>query len=499
MPSTIPSQLFNELPTSSNRVFTREQVDSLLNAVRGRTLGEVDVCGVLEDAVKNRPDKVVRGIAGDVIEVSVLGCGRDSKPEPDITVDGIKTELKTTGLQKPHSNSEREFEPKEPLTITNISAETLKVETFENSRFYHKIEHLLFVFYHYTLSKTAENSADYRSFPILGHLFWEITPIDIERLKSDWLLMQEFVRHHDFMDDDDRHRLKQNLLLIDYSSPKQPRFRLKKTFVTTIVDTFLRQRNLEVLPKQITKFSDIDEKCHSFSQQYRGKTLDELCDILGIEVRGKDACQRIIVKMFGGQANSINQIKDFSEIGLVAKTIVLTADGKRTEDMKLFRVDFDEWCNPNIVFSEQDSRCNDLFYNNYSEAYSYFAERSFIFIIFSEPYAGHSIPLEECKFLGFKRYTFTENFINTSVRKTWDEVRSLVLNKTLKEEKNGRGFAPNFPKSKNNLLFLRGSGRNATDRLERLTDWGINIKMYSQYAWLRGDYIVNELSYLSYL
>lgn len=347
MPSIVPLQLHNELQTSSNRVFTREQVESRLTAVRGRTLGEIDVCGVLEEAVKHRPDKVVRGIAGDVIEVSVLGCGRDSKPEPDITVDGVKTELKTTGLQKPYGNRERQFEPKEPLTITNISAETLKYEKFENSRFYHKIEHILFVFYHYTLSKTAVNSADYRSFPVLGHMFWEITPIDIERLKSDWLQMQEFVRHHDFMDENERHRLKQNLLLIDYSSPKQPRFRLKKAFVTTIVDTFLQQRSLEVLPDQITKFSDIDQKCHLFTQQYKGKTLAELCDILGVEISGKDACQRIIVKMFGGHASSINQIKDFCEIGLVAKTIVLTSDGKRTEDMKLFRVDFDEWCNLN--------------------------------------------------------------------------------------------------------------------------------------------------------
>ena len=146
MSSTVQSQPFTEFSRSSNRVFSREQVDSLLTAVRGRTLGEVDICGILEEAVKHRPDKVVRGIAGDVIEVSVLGCGRDSKPEPDITVDGVKTELKTTGLQKPHNNREREFEPKEPLTITNISAETLKLETFENSRFFHKIEHLLFVF-----------------------------------------------------------------------------------------------------------------------------------------------------------------------------------------------------------------------------------------------------------------------------------------------------------------------------------------------------------------
>ena len=167
--------------------------------------------------------------------------------------------------------------------------------------------------------------------------------------------------------------------------------------------------------------------------------------------------------------------------------------------MKLFRVDFDEWCNPNIVFAEQDCCQQDLFYNDYSEAYSYFAEQSFIYIIFEEPYHGQGIPLEKCKFLGFKRYAFTDEFITSCVRETWEEVRRLVLNKTLKEERNGRGLAPNFPKSKKHIVFLRGSGRTSKDRIKRLRKWGIDIEMYSQYAWIRGDYIVNELDNKNYL
>ena len=43
----------------------------------------------------------VKGIAGDIIEESVLGCKKDSKQEPDILVDGVLTELKTTGMIEP--------------------------------------------------------------------------------------------------------------------------------------------------------------------------------------------------------------------------------------------------------------------------------------------------------------------------------------------------------------------------------------------------------------
>ena len=154
---------------TKDRVFTRESVEALLNAAKGKTLGEVDKCGIIEEAYKARNDKVVRGIAGDVIEVSVLGCKRDSYPEPDILVDNVRTELKTTGVQKPKRTEGREYEAKEPLTITGVSPDTIINEDFLDSRFYHKLEHLLFVFYHYSLDKTATHSLDYLDF-----LFWGI-------------------------------------------------------------------------------------------------------------------------------------------------------------------------------------------------------------------------------------------------------------------------------------------------------------------------------------
>lgn len=495
MNNTAPSLFGHEENISSDRIFTREQVDMLLSAVRGKTLHEADVEGVLDGAVKARPDKVVRGIAGDVIEVSVLGCKRDSRPEPDIWVDNVKTELKTTGLVKPKKEDKREYEAKEPLTITGVATETLKSETFENSRFYHKIEHLLFVFYHYSLSTTAQNSGDYRTFPILGHMFWDVEAEHLDTLRNDWLLVQDFVKKHEFTNEDERHKLKSNLMLIDYSSPNQPRFRFKRSFVSTIVDTFLQKRKLDSLSQKLTKFSDIDTKCHLFTEQHRGKTARQLADEFGIKLNGKDSCQHLVIKMFDSNAKSINLIKDFSEIGLTAKTIVLTSEGKKTEDMKMFQIDFDEWCNPTTSFSElvELPECE------YSEAYSFFNEQSFLFIIFEEPYKGKDIPLEQCKFKGFKRYSFQESFINNDVRRTWEEVRRLIFTKELKEEKSNRGYAPNFPKMKNNLFFVRGSGKDSSVKKPHLENWGIDIKMYVQWAWVKGKYIVSQLDKVDYL
>jgi hypothetical protein len=81
-----------------SRIFTREQVERLLTATIGKTLLQADAAQLF--AHHEGRDKV-KGIAGDIIEESVLGCKKDSKQEPDILVDGVLTELKTTGMIEP--------------------------------------------------------------------------------------------------------------------------------------------------------------------------------------------------------------------------------------------------------------------------------------------------------------------------------------------------------------------------------------------------------------
>ena len=84
--------------TPLNRVFTREKIEELLSDAIGKTLLEVDASGQFASHAGHTK---VTGIAGDVIEVSVLGCQKDCKQEPDIVVDGVRVELKTTGMIKP--------------------------------------------------------------------------------------------------------------------------------------------------------------------------------------------------------------------------------------------------------------------------------------------------------------------------------------------------------------------------------------------------------------
>ena len=137
-----------------SRIFTRQQVDDLLTAAINKTLLQVDKAQLF--AHHDGRDKV-KGIAGDIIEESVLGCKKDSKQEPDILVDGVLTELKTTGMIVPKKkDSPYVYECKEPVSITAVSIPVIVNEEFETSNFWHKLAHMLWVYYWYTSPITVK-------------------------------------------------------------------------------------------------------------------------------------------------------------------------------------------------------------------------------------------------------------------------------------------------------------------------------------------------------
>ena len=129
------------MSTSSDHFFHRDELIQTFDACLNRTLGEVDKSHVFKRTILNPK---ITGIAGDVVEQSILGYPADTRQEPDLNVDGIKTELKTTGIR--YSKKERnKYEAKEPMSITAVSPDRIVAEVFEDSNFWHKLEHLLFV------------------------------------------------------------------------------------------------------------------------------------------------------------------------------------------------------------------------------------------------------------------------------------------------------------------------------------------------------------------
>lgn len=478
--------------------FTKAELIAILDACIDKTLGEVDKNHVFE-RTKTMPK--ITGIAGDVIEQSVLGYPANPSNEPDLIVDSDKVELKTTGI-KYSKDSSSGFEAKEPMSITAVSPENITKEEFYESNFWHKLENMLIVYYLYTASHTVPAS-EYTNFPIKGYDFHKFSGSDQKALKKDWEIVRDFIKHlqekYDNPEDEYpriSHELRNQLFMIDTAPkwPHRPRFRLKRSVVTTMVQEFFG-KSFEELPEDYSTYNEIDKKCHMLTKEYSGKTILDLATHFGIKsnLNGKSIGEQVIVRMFDGFSSKMNKVELFSKIGLIGKTIVTTDKGSRTEDMKLFSIDFNELIQPELKFEE-------------SSFYEYFANHQILCIIFEEPSAEAS--LSQNKFVGFKRISFSDEFIDKNVKPVWEKIRKLIFENNLKDiiryDKNNEPItnktgiissAPNFPKSKDGIVFVRGGGKDSSAKTEEVN----GIQMYKQYIWIKGSYIAEELFKFFYL
>ena len=484
--------------------FIRASLVEHLEKCLNKTLGELDVAKEFNCVVGMRKKT---GIAGDVIEYSVLGLPKKwegrTKQEPDIEVDGVRFEVKTTGLRRSKQNADS-FEAKEPVSITAVSPQTIAGEEYHSSLFWHKVAHLLFLYYVYD-SRTVVPPSGYARFPLVSYQFHDYRDFSIEEQKTienDWRIVRDFIAHlqrcySDYESQYPRisYELRPKLMLLDTAPkwPHNPRFRFKKSFVTTI---YLRhaasQEQKEVLTRRhggYESIQDIVDECSDIVNQYKGKTVEWLCHHFGIVPTKelKSIAEPIIVKMFRGTRKKMNDVDLFSKVGIVGKSIVFTEDNGRTEDAKFFTIDFGEIMDDTLSFEN-------------SQFYEYFSTHKILFAIFEEP--NKKASLLENRFRGFSLITLNEDFIQMNVRPVWEKVRHLVLSKELVDvpicytkgpnkgeqivNKNGVfRSAPNFPKAADGDVFVRGTGNDSSDKREVVN----GIRMYYQQVWIRGEYL----------
>lgn len=471
--------------------FTKRDVEFLLDCCLNRTLGEIDRSHVFDKTIKHPK---ITGIAGDVIEQSVFGYKANSSKEPDLVIDGVKTELKTTGI-KFSKVQKNKYEGKEPVSITAVSPNTIIEEEFDTSHFWQKLEHLLLVYYLYSSNKKVV-AAEYASFYVKGYQFVEFSDDDKEILKQDWLIVRNFIRSLNKNESfyPEISHLRKQLLFVDTAPkwPHPPRFRLKRSLITNLVQKHFKE-SLEQLPKRYDSYKEIDDKCHQITKKYSGKTVSELAELFNVTgTIDKGVGERLVVKMFGGSAKKMQKIELFNKIGLLGKTIVLTEHGKRTEDMKLFRINFEE------IDSENESFLDTEMYDN-------FIGNQILCIMFEE---HDKDEFGSNTFVGFKRLSFSDDFIELCVKPTWERIWELVVRKELRDvpvlDKNGNvkinktgvlQTAPNFPKSSESVVFVRGDSSDSTKKTELVN----GIRMYRQYIWIKGSYMSEMLANQDFL
>lgn len=546
------------MAVTEDRKFTKAQVLEILTGAVGKTLGEVDKSNQFARTVKSEK---ITGIAGDIIEQSVFGYARDSKQECDIEIDGVLTELKTTGVRVPKKDLSKVkgkegdaynafFAAKEGISITGVTFEPTIQTDFKTSHFWEKLEHLLIVFYEYKSYKAVPASA-YKNFPVVDYCYNTFSAEEYEKLRNDWELVRNYLQkvYNEFSSSDKRneelvgftHVLRPDLLLIELvpafkknstGTYQKPRYRLKKTFIDYIVKGHFKKtrKHLEINLNNPNKkykerkgsgfrtpfgsFVELDARCHDLNVRYKGHTLKQLKDELGVEtsISTKDFTSKCILNMFDADCNRLNQISDFVKSGIICKTITIKPDGKRTEDMKLQHIDFEEWTQEDIEFKDSD-------------VFVYFWEHCFLCPVFcergdmskrrkketKEQYKARiDMEAQKTTFEGFKRFSFSEEFIDNNVKKMWEKSRELIMNKRLvweyeldgagNKKKNKSGSykgAPNLPKSKDYIVFFRGG--ESDSREEARSEIVNDVHMLPQFFWLKGSYIANKLKTVEYL
>ena len=522
----------------SEHIYNKEEIIEKLEGILNKTLEEIDNKGIFNHILNNNITKQ-KGIAGTIIEQCVMDYPPDTKQKPDITViDGgksIPTELKVTGMSMDKKTG-KQYVAKETISITAVGVYTLAEQTFETSHFWAKLEHLLLVYYLYESNKANKSvtAYEYKDFHVKGYEFHEFNDSDKETLKKDWTYVHDFVanvvRNHNNTTKNSKEwkeavkkeyvgkhsALRDVLSYINLAPEFPPRFRLKQSVVNAIISNYFGYA-LEQLPGKYTTVSEIDKKCEELERLYKGKTIAELAEQFNIPlVENKAIAEQIVIKMFGGNSKKLNQIELFAKFGLIAKSITVTPNGTRTEDMKLFHIDFDEMMTETIV--DDDTGEIRPFQFEDSELYMYFADHEFLCIVYEEPEKEyikkdgkrveqkHSLSLN--KFVGFQRIVFSEEFLNEDVRKVWEDTRNKIKNNLLKDvpviRKDGTpvtigngevSSAPNFIKCVENPVFIRGGGIDSSS--EHKTECVNGIKMLPQFIWIKGKAICQMLTKLN--
>lgn len=490
-----------------NHQISRSRLESLLSDAVGKTLGEVDINNVFNKTKKNPK---ITGIAGDVIEQSVLGYEADSKQNPDLDVDGIPVELKVTGLRKPKRNAKsKDFEAKEPMSITAVQPDKISAQTFETSPFWHKVKNMLIVYYLYDSDKTV-TAADYANFPILDYQFYQFANEELETLRHDWQKVHDFLTNINENSSNPQseyhrlsHELRNELEFIDTAPkyPHPPRFRIKRNVVSMMYRK-LRGEKLVILPNDVTNLEMLDKLCAQLTDKYSGRTTRELMKEFDIPFTEsgkvpKNAHEKIVVSMLGAKGEKINNLELFVRTGLIAKTVTLLANGKPKEDTKFYQLDFSDFTQDKVN-DDLEAAPREYSFSD-SALYAYLNDQLFFFSIFQFTDSKQTAEDGTSVFKGFKRITIPEEDIENYAQKLWEHTRNRILEKTLRDVPSNRtkrtegvSSAPNFMKSKENPMFIRGGSTDSSDKYK--TECVNGIKMLPQFFWMKKDYIQKLLN-----
>lgn len=498
--------------------FTKKKLEQLLDLAMGKTLGDVDSKGLIDRYVASRPDKVVKGVPGDIIEQSVLGLPKDSLQKADLLVDGVSTELKVTGVTKRVKGSEAEYSAKERLTVTNLNYSGVVFESFLDSHLWEKIQNILLVYYQYG-DERALSTEDYRTFRYLIYSYLKFTDDEQKVIQSDWERVKNFFAsdrgayiigrlQNKEIGEVERKSLRAELstalggLMYLEVAPKFPRARLaiKNSYFKVKTKEIFHEKLAQQKLHGVSGYEDLVQKVSEAVAPYRGKTLAEIAQEANekngsavAEEITKGETSYILGYMLTGEYVKASSIEELAKAGFIVKAVPIKDNGRRREDTKLVGVVFSEF-DDGIEFED-------------SALFDYLFGHRLLCGVF-ERQAGKIRSGDVFK--GVKIVEFSDSDFEDPARRVWEKMRQMYLNKEMRSfkatrkkdgsviyNKNGLPkMSNNLPKSTEYDIFIRGTGGDSSKK--NLVMNGQQFYKNLDY-WIRGDRMVALLNGQEYI
>ncbi len=447
--------------------YTKERVIAIANEMIGKTFGEVN-------GDKIDSEMYGKGTYGHIIETDGYKYNINSKSAPDFEEAGI--ELKVTPYKR---NKDGSLAAKERLVLNIINYMEEYKNTFFNSHFWYKNKLIEIVWY---LFEEDKPKALHR---ITHNLLFSFPKEDLPIIMNDWETIIDKIKQgkaHELSEADTMYlgacTKGANALSVREQpfSPilaKQRAFCLKTTYMTQLVRDYIGGEHLERIPNLLPNKS-FEESIEEKLSFYKGKMIDELCEMFKIDSKAKNLNEILITRMLGVKGR-LSSTDEFVKANIVPKTIRVESTGRIKESMSFPTFKFEE-----IVEQQWEE----------SDLREMFETTKFMFVVFRQ-YCGMYY------FDSIKFWNMPISILDNDVKDVWEKTVNVIKSGDIvKEIKNGKRIT-NFPgMSENEYCHVRPHAQNALDVYplpvkDILTG---EDKYTKQCFWLNSSYILKIIN-----
>lgn len=472
------SELFDENNSKSIEIYAQKVIGKTfreiwkMNKESNRLNLRLSDKTTTDDYASGHNKKKYKGGLGNLIEECYFKYKANNDSNPDFASAGV--ELKVTPYKK---TSVDKICAKERLIITMIDYFKIVKVSFEESHVWKKSRLILLIWYLY--EKDKENL----DFHIDYVKLFSPPREDIKIMKADYDKIAKKVR------DGKAHELSESDTLYlgaatkastsadrraqPYSCVKaKPRaFSFKNSYMTYILNKYFLTNEATYEP--IIKHGivdDFEEYVVSKINDYRGKSVNELCELFNIDSHckwPKNLGAMLAFRILGIKSNNA---EEFEKANIVIKTIRLQNNGKMRESMSF----------PTFKFKELVKEVWED-----SALATYLRETRFFFVVYKYDDNDNLV------LRGGQFWNIPHNDLEVEVRAVWEKTKN-VLNEGLKISHDCRGRRlSNFPKkSENRVSHVRPHAKNQND-VDELPDGRLFPK---QCFWLNNTYILEQLN-----